>query len=242
MEMAAILGIFGICLMFTESSSALTVDIPQHVYKISRGDTVTIPCRFTPPKTRDKVEVTWEATPDVSGDPPIHIITYSGPNTMNVRSKYKDRATLIHDIPSGRADLQLQRVTSEDMRVYLCRIKVMNKDEDAVYDKARLVVLESSALTVDIPQNVYKIARGDNVRIPCRFTPPKAGDEVQLRWEAYPDVPGDPAIIILIYSSPTESKVQSKYKGSAMLVHDILSGKVYLQLQRVTRADTRVFL
>ncbi|XP_067298628.1 uncharacterized protein [Pseudorasbora parva] len=185
----------------------------------------------------------WKTTPDVSGDPPIRIITYSGPNTMNVQSKYKDRATLVHDIPSGRADLQLQRVTSTDKRVYVCRIKVLNSGEDAVNDTARLVVLESSsALTVDIPQKEYKIVNGDNVTIPCRFTPPKTGDKVQVIWATSPDVSGDPANIILTYFSLTAVHVRSKYEGRATLVHDIPSGRADLQLQRVTGTDTRVYV
>ncbi|XP_067298998.1 glycoprotein A33 (transmembrane), paralog a [Pseudorasbora parva] len=143
--MAAMLGIFGIGLLFSGvqvTSSVLTVDIPQRVYKIARDDTVTIPCKFTPQTSPTaQVRVTWKAAPDKPEDPVISIVTYNGPTSIKVQSKYRGRATFIHDIPNGKADLQLQKVTSTDTRSYECNVEDVNNEEDAVSDTASLIVL-----------------------------------------------------------------------------------------------------
>ncbi|XP_067258669.1 interferon-induced protein with tetratricopeptide repeats 5-like [Chanodichthys erythropterus] len=98
----------------------------------------------------------------------------------------------------------------------------------------------SSAMTVDIPQTIYKNARGDDATIPCKFTPQPPDSDIQISWTASPDVPGDPQISIVTYRSSTGfSKVQRKYKGRVMLLQDISKGKADLQLLRTANADTR---
>lgn len=50
-------------------------------------------------------------------------------------------------------------------------------------------------MTVDIPLKTYKIARGDDVIIPCQFTPQPVSADVQISWTATPDVPGDQTVM-----------------------------------------------
>ncbi|XP_067298397.1 cell surface A33 antigen-like [Pseudorasbora parva] len=161
-------------------SSPLTVDIPQNEYRIPRGDTVTIPCRFTPPKTRDNVRVIWAATPDVPGDPAI-ILTYSDPTEVKVWSRDEDRVTLVHDIPSGRADLQLQRVDSEDTRGYLCTVEVLNNGEDAVSDMASLIVLVAPSppiCTIEGEAEYY-----EDIKLTCRSE--EGTPTPTYKWRSY---------------------------------------------------------
>ncbi|KAK7166828.1 hypothetical protein R3I93_006565 [Phoxinus phoxinus] len=108
------------------------------------------------------------------------------------------------------------------------------------------VRVTSSAMSVTITDKQYKIARGDDVVIPCAFTPQPADESVQITWTAAPDVAGDPVIKILSFNSPTQYnpnpnplKVQTNYKGRANLKQDIAAGKADLLLLKVTSADTR---
>ncbi|CAM4661246.1 unnamed protein product [Leuciscus chuanchicus] len=127
---------------------ATSVTIPQKQYKIARGDNVTIPCRFTPPQPAgDSVQISWTAAPDVSGDPAIKILTFNSPGSVKVQTKYKGRANLLGDIPSGIADLQLLRVTSADTQVYECGVENLSNEEDGASAMTSLVVLGISVLS-----------------------------------------------------------------------------------------------
>ncbi len=51
----------------------------------------------------------------------------------------------------------------------------------------------TSGITVNIPDKVYKIARGDNAVIPCTFTP--SATITTVSWTADADVKDDPQVI-----------------------------------------------
>ncbi|KAL1282943.1 hypothetical protein QQF64_001746 [Cirrhinus molitorella] len=149
-EMAGTLGIFGICLLFAGAhvTSGITVNIPQKVYKIARGDDVTIPCTFTPPATGSSVIVTWTASSDVPEDPDISIATYFDPTKITIFKKYKGRANLLHDVTKGQANLQLLKVTSADNLVYECKVEFPGDEEGSASAKTRLVVLVAPSTPV----------------------------------------------------------------------------------------------
>ncbi|KAF4119198.1 cell surface A33 antigen-like isoform X2 [Onychostoma macrolepis] len=134
-------------------TSGMTVDIPDKVYKIARGDNVMIPCRFTPPAPGASVIISWAAAPDVQGDAEISIVTYFNPITITVKKKYKGRASLLHDVARGTANLQLQSVTSADTRVYQCRVEVVGDEEGSASDTAKLIVLGLNEHDTTIPQD-----------------------------------------------------------------------------------------
>lgn len=49
-----------------------------------------------------------------------------------------------------------------------------------------------SALQVSIPQEVYRVADGEDVSMTCTFNPARpVSDIFVLKWEAYPDNPDD---------------------------------------------------
>ncbi|XP_051558042.1 glycoprotein A33 (transmembrane), paralog a [Myxocyprinus asiaticus] len=95
-------------------------------------------------------------------------------------------------------------------------------------------------MNVDIPQKEYKIARGDNVTIPCTFKPPGPDLSVIVTWSSIDlEAPDNPSKTILTYFNPIKITVTKAYKGRASLQHDILKGFANLQLSTVTSADTR---
>ncbi|XP_048054272.1 glycoprotein A33 (transmembrane), paralog a [Megalobrama amblycephala] len=182
--MAAILGIFGICLLFSgvqETSSVMTVDIPQAIYKIALDDNVTIPCKFTPQTDGANIRVTWTATPDVTTDPAIKIVTYSGPTSIKVYPKYKGRAILVHDIKNGKADLQLLRVTSADTRFHACEVENTDNEEDAVSDRTNLIVLVPPSPPICKIEGVSEYYQ--NINLTCRSE--KGSPPPTYKWQRY---------------------------------------------------------
>ncbi|XP_043106922.1 glycoprotein A33 (transmembrane), paralog a [Puntigrus tetrazona] len=98
----------------------------------------------------------------------------------------------------------------------------------------------TSGTTVNIPDPEYKIARGDNVIIPCTFTP--GNTIVSISWTAEPDVQGQSEIKVVDYFiTGNKMTVFKKYKGRASVVVDMAKGTANLQLQSVTSADTRAY-
>ncbi|XP_056120803.1 glycoprotein A33 (transmembrane), paralog a [Rhinichthys klamathensis goyatoka] len=177
--MAATLGMLGVILLIggvQVASSAMTVNIPAKEYKIARGDDVTIPCRFTPQKTGDNVQITWNAAPDVPTEPTIKILT-----STKVQTKYKGRANLLQDFPTGKADLQLLKVTSADTRVYECGVENLSNDEDGVSATTKLIVLVAPSTPICNIEGTLEYAQ--DIKLSCRSeegTPTPA-----YRWQSY---------------------------------------------------------
>ncbi|KAA0722669.1 A33 antigen Glycoprotein [Triplophysa tibetana] len=101
----------------------------------------------------------------------------------------------------------------------------------------------SSIITVDIPQKEYKVARGDNATIPCKFTPQPSDMSLMVKWTAHALVQGNPEIPIASYLNPNTKPptISTRYKGKATLKLDIPQGLANLQLIGVINTDTRTY-
>ncbi|XP_051982425.1 glycoprotein A33 (transmembrane), paralog a [Xyrauchen texanus] len=142
--MALIMGIFGIYLLFggLYVTLGMNVEIPNKEYKVARGDNVTVPCTFKVPAADLSVIVTWSTLDlDAPDDPSKTILTYFNPSKVTVTKAYKGRASLVHDIPKGFANLQLSRVTSADTRNYECKVQVEAEEDGSLSDTAKVIVL-----------------------------------------------------------------------------------------------------
>ncbi|XP_077100046.1 glycoprotein A33 (transmembrane), paralog a [Siphateles boraxobius] len=168
--MAATLGILGISLLFSGvqiTSSVLSVNIPQKVYKIARGDDVTIPCSFTPQPAGQNVQIIWTAAPDVQGDPAIRVVTFNSPNSIKVPPKYRGRVTLDYDLSGGKANLMLLKVTSADTRVHECRVENFdNTEDDGVSTTTSLIVLVAPSTPVCTVEGTLEYSQ--DIRLRCR--------------------------------------------------------------------------
>ncbi|XP_030614047.1 cell surface A33 antigen-like [Archocentrus centrarchus] len=107
-----------------------------------------------------------------------------------------------------------------------------------------LVLSGVGAIQVTIPQSLYEFARGDNMILPCSFTPknpigPK--QIVVIMWSALsPDV--DPQSILTYYYNPDPSlDIDSGYEGRASLDVNVLQGKADLKLLSLTLADNKTY-
>uniref|UniRef100_A0A3B5AGY4 Ig-like domain-containing protein n=1 Tax=Stegastes partitus TaxID=144197 RepID=A0A3B5AGY4_9TELE len=96
------------------------------------------------------------------------------------------------------------------------------------------------ALQVVIPQPLYEHARGDNITLPCTFTPRAdlgPPQMVIISWS----VEGT-QILILSYYYPTKvTDIKSIYEGRVSIDVDIPSGRANLKLNSITLADNKNF-
>ncbi|XP_073319931.1 cell surface A33 antigen-like [Pagrus major] len=108
-----------------------------------------------------------------------------------------------------------------------------------------LVLSGVGALQVNIPQEVYEHARGDNITLPCSFSPkaPLKGSElVIISWSAEGAQAGAKETLILTYySTNKQTDIKSQYEGRVSLDVDVAKGRANLKLSSIRLADNKVF-
>ncbi|XP_070759361.1 cell surface A33 antigen-like [Enoplosus armatus] len=104
-----------------------------------------------------------------------------------------------------------------------------------------LVLSGVGAITVNIPEDVYEHARGDNITLPCRFQTKVKGKGI-ITWSAEAQEVNAPANTVLThYSRDALTDIKAKYEGRVSLDVDIANGKADLKLSSITLADNKVF-
>ncbi|XP_029314099.1 cell surface A33 antigen-like [Cottoperca gobio] len=106
-----------------------------------------------------------------------------------------------------------------------------------------LVLSGVGAIQVDIPENVYEYARGDNITLPCTFktkaSPPKL---VIISWSCEAAKIGAKETLILTYFSTGQiTDIKSLYEGRASLDVNVALGRANLRLSSITLAENKVF-
>ncbi|XP_029354041.1 glycoprotein A33 (transmembrane), paralog a [Echeneis naucrates] len=118
--------------------------------------------------------------------------------------------------------------------------------EGGVFRLTLLCVLLSGvgAVIVTIDKETYEHARGDNITIPCRFTPSitiNAQTIVVITWsvEGTEADAEETGILTHFYGRGTDIKKQ--YEGRVALDVDVPSGKADLKLSSITLEDNKEF-
>ncbi|AWP01314.1 putative cell surface A33 antigen-like [Scophthalmus maximus] len=97
------------------------------------------------------------------------------------------------------------------------------------------VLSSVGALQVNIPQEVYEVARGDNITLPCEFkTTNPTSKLVVISWSAS-------NAVILTYYTAIGVDIKAMYEGRLSVDIDVPAGKAHLKLSSVTLADNKVF-
>ncbi|XP_041635810.1 cell surface A33 antigen-like [Cheilinus undulatus] len=106
-----------------------------------------------------------------------------------------------------------------------------------------LVLSGVGALQVNIPQETYKHARGDNITLPCNFT--TSADIKRLviiSWSVKEDQAGAKQTPILTHFYPLKiTDIKQKYEGRVSVDVDVAKGKADLKLNRITLEDNKMF-
>ncbi|XP_047218407.1 cell surface A33 antigen-like isoform X2 [Girardinichthys multiradiatus] len=150
--------------------AALQVNIPNDQYEFARGDDITLPCTFTSGLSSPKIIViSWSATgPNTSEEDDPLILTYFHPDTsIDITTEYKNRASVDANIngASGKVDLKLSSVTTEDNKKFECRVKIPNDNTGKQADTARLTVLVAPSTPICEIQGTAEY--GQNINITC---------------------------------------------------------------------------
>ncbi|XP_036952391.1 cell surface A33 antigen-like isoform X2 [Acanthopagrus latus] len=108
-----------------------------------------------------------------------------------------------------------------------------------------LVLSGVGALQVNIPQDSYEYARGDNIILPCSFTPKtplKETDLVIIKWsDETAEAGAEENRILSYYSLNKQLDITPLYEGRVSLDVDVMKGKADLKLSSITLADNKEF-
>ncbi|KAG7234640.1 hypothetical protein INR49_004165 [Caranx melampygus] len=100
------------------------------------------------------------------------------------------------------------------------------------------------ALQVNIPEDIYEYARGDNITLPCTFQSsllPK-NPIVIISWSVEGQEAGAKEVQILTHYHPAgKTDIKSKYERRVSLDVDVKAGKANLKLSSITLEDNKVF-
>lgn len=98
------------------------------------------------------------------------------------------------------------------------------------------------ALNVNIPQERYEHARGDNIILPCSFTPARARPQIVIiTWSVKAEQADTKESLILTYYSSGITDIKSVYEGRVTVDVDIPSGKADLKMSSITLADDKIY-
>nr|XP_046247699.1 cell surface A33 antigen-like [Scatophagus argus] len=105
-----------------------------------------------------------------------------------------------------------------------------------------LVLSGVGALNVNIPQDLYEFARGDNITLPCTFQTKSANPSlVIISWSAEAENTKPEETLIVTYYSTGTLDIKSLYEDRVSLDVDIAKGKADLKLSSIALVDNKVF-
>uniref|UniRef100_UPI0037E9A1DB cell surface A33 antigen-like n=1 Tax=Semicossyphus pulcher TaxID=241346 RepID=UPI0037E9A1DB len=105
-----------------------------------------------------------------------------------------------------------------------------------------LVLSGAGALQVNIPDEIYEHARGDNISLPCSFTSKNLGGLVVISWSVKEIKANAKEILILTYySSKGITDIKAIYEGRVSMDVDVPKGQANLKLNSITLGDNKIF-
>ncbi|KAK2853832.1 hypothetical protein Q5P01_006493 [Channa striata] len=104
-----------------------------------------------------------------------------------------------------------------------------------------VVLTGIAAVTVDIPQASYEVARGKNITLPCTYKTTTAKKPILMEWSAQAEQVDAEEIPIITYYSLEPIDTSPQYEGRIKLDMDIPSGVFNLNLFSVTLDDNKIF-
>uniref|UniRef100_A0A3P8SD80 Ig-like domain-containing protein n=1 Tax=Amphiprion percula TaxID=161767 RepID=A0A3P8SD80_AMPPE len=121
---------------------SLEVSIPESYYEVARGGDITLTCSFIPAvKDLSTMLLSWEASPEVAGEPLQAVASYFYSRPVNIAPAYEGRAFLEVDMNTRTSTLRLTKVTMQDSRSYQCSVNIYNDDEGTTAATTSLLVL-----------------------------------------------------------------------------------------------------
>ncbi|KAK6470322.1 hypothetical protein HHUSO_G31302, partial [Huso huso] len=215
-------------LLILNSAHLTAADCPplDHVaVSGSAGGRAVLPCSYTPTPGQD-VEVTWHTYPYQGG--PVLLI-YSKTPSAPIPAQWSGRVKLSDEVSSGNASLLISELTLEDTRYYTCDVWI-----NGICVTYRNVKLTVQANCPKDHVDVSGSAGGRSV-LPCSYTP-TPGQDVEVRWHAYPDQGGT---VLLINSKTPSAPIPAQWSDRVKLSDKVSSGNASLLISELRLEDTR---
>ncbi|KAK1160371.1 hypothetical protein AOXY_G20545 [Acipenser oxyrinchus oxyrinchus] len=190
----------------------------------SAGGRAVLPCSYTPTPGQD-VAVTWYAYPDQGG--PVLLIKSKTPSAP-IPAQWSGRVKLSDEVSSGNASLLISELRLEDTRDYMCDVWI-----NGICVTHRNVKLTVQACSAPDYVAVSGSAGGRAV-LPCSYTP-TPGQDVAVRWYAYPDQGGP---VLLIESKTPSAPIPAQWSGRVKLSDEVSSGNGSLLISELRLEDT----
>ncbi|XP_047456204.1 cell surface A33 antigen-like isoform X2 [Mugil cephalus] len=161
---------------------SIKVSIPKQEYEVARGGDITMTCNFEPAQPISKVFVlTWEAYPDVLGEPLRTLATYFLNIEPNYGPEYEGRAQLEVDINRKVSTLTLKKVTIGDSRHYQCGVLIPNDDQGTLSATTSLLVLVPPSTPICTLQGSPEYFH--NITLTCRSE--EGSPDPVYEWKSY---------------------------------------------------------
>ncbi|XP_008273830.1 cell surface A33 antigen [Stegastes partitus] len=146
---------------------SLEVTIPQSNYEVARGAAITLTCSFVPAvDDLTTLLLSWEANPDVAGEPMKAVASYFYNRPVNVAPDYEGRAFLEVDMTTRTSTLRLTKVTMQDNRSYQCSVNIFNDDEGTLAAVTSLLVLVAPSAPICIIKGTTEYFH--NITLSCK--------------------------------------------------------------------------
>lgn len=98
------------------------------------------------------------------------------------------------------------------------------------------------ALQVNIPEDIYEFARGDNITLPCTFVPKGKSPLVIITWTLEGLQANSKENLVLTHYFPTgQTDITPLFEGRVSLDVDVAKGKANLKISSISLADNKVF-
>ncbi|XP_058862763.1 uncharacterized protein LOC131704973 isoform X2 [Acipenser ruthenus] len=219
-------------LLILNSAHLTAADCPSQdrvVVSGSAGGRAVLPCSYTPTPGQD-VEVRWEAYPDQVKS--VLLITSKTPSAP-IPAQWSGRVKLSDEVSSGNASLLISELRLEDTLDYLCTVWI-----NGICVTYRNVKLTVQADCPSQDRVVVSGSAGGRAVLPCSYTP-TPGQDVEVRWEAYPD---QVKSVLLITSKTPSAPIPAQWSGRVKLSDEVSSGNASLLISELRLEDTLDYL
>ncbi|XP_034732702.1 cell surface A33 antigen-like isoform X2 [Etheostoma cragini] len=198
-------------LLVLSGVGAVVVSIPQPLYEVARGKSVTLPCNIKPQGIPKQIIVTWSTVALTPGTQEDDVLTYySTDKTTDFGSLYEGRANVEVDATTTNANLVLSSTTLDDNKNFQCHALIQGDIKGTPMASTRLVVLVAPSTPTCMTQG--KAEYGQNINLTCvsqEGSPPPSytwkTQDVMNNPRAFPPKTTDQGGIMSLYNISKET-------------------------------------
>ncbi|XP_053184387.1 V-set and immunoglobulin domain-containing protein 1-like [Scomber japonicus] len=161
---------------------SLEVSIPQQLYKVSKGDDVTLTCSFTPANPDFTLLVLkWSYLQNNPDEPTQRVATFFTDSTVDIVPEYENRVRLEVDTTTHVSTLHLTKVTMQESHKFQCSVMIPGDDEGTTSATTSLLVLEPPSKPLCTIQG--KAEYWQDITLTCKSV--EGSPKPSYKWNSY---------------------------------------------------------